>query len=387
MHLKDKSRFEKNRSASELFIIIILLVCASFFSNCSLLRTTAVPIQTIRIENSNIESIFQADTRVENLRAEWRGSKIDIISQPDNNASGNLILSFASTDEYNFQNPSNNSKQSVSKVYSMKQFSDVRWDDIEDPDQINSKELVLIVSSDNPQYRDMVYIPGGSFKMGSKFRKDEIPIHLVNIDGFYMDKYEVTVQQYRQYCKATRRPMPKQPFWNDETHPVVNISWHDATRYANWAGKRLPTEAEWEYAARSGAIGYYYAWGNVRPFRKKGANIADEALRTEKQFWRIWKGYYDGFVYTAPVGSFFSNRFGLYDMTGNVLEWCADWYDKEHYKNSDINNPRGPKKAKHRVIRGGSWNFAPHDVLTTRRFHYRPDVSLDHVGFRCVKDR
>jgi len=198
---------------------------------------------------------------------------------------------------------------------------------------------------------------------------------------------ETQEKHFREYCQKTRRVMPKQPFWNDEIHPVVNVSWIEANQYAKWAGKRLPTEAEWEYAARSGSIGNYYDWGNVRPFRKKGANIADEALRTEKQFWRIWKGYYDGFVYTSPVGSFYATLFGLHDMTGNVLEWCGDWYDEQYYAQSPADNPKGPEKGTHRSIRGGSWNFSPRDVLTTRRFHYRPDVKLDHLGFRCVKDR
>jgi sulfatase modifying factor 1 len=358
-----------------------------FFSTCTLLRTTAVPIKTIRIENANVENIFFEQTHIEDLRAEWRGNTIDIISQPKNSNSGKLIASFSAKDDYKYEGPRVSSISSEGRIFSMKQFSEIRWEDIGDPSEVKGTDLVFVLSAEDDQYRDMVYIPGGRFNMGSKFQEDEKPVHTVSVQGFYMDKYEVTVKQYREYCKATRRSMPKQPFWNDDIHPVVNVSWIEANKYAKWAGKRLPTEAEWEYAARSGSIGNFYDWGNVRPFRKKGANIADEALRTEKRFWRIWKGYYDGFVYTSPVGSFYATLFGLHDMTGNVLEWCADWYDKDYYAHSPSENPKGPEKGIHRSIRGGSWNFAPRDVLTTRRFHYRPDVKLDHLGFRCVKNR
>ena len=180
--------------------------------------------------------------------------------------------------------------------------------------------------------------------------------------------------------------MPEQPYWNDDQHPVVNVSWNEASAYAKWKGKRLPSEAEWEYAARGGSKGYYYSWGNVKPYRKRGGNIADEAILAEKHNWTIWKGYYDGFVFTAPVGSFIENKFGLYDMTGNVWEWCADWYSDDYYAVSPKINPQGPETGRHRVLRGGSWNYGPRDIYTTRRMRYRPDVTLNYIGFRCASD-
>jgi sulfatase modifying factor 1 len=391
MHLRKILTFYRYNRFTAFFRRLTLFIIPVLFplllSTCFLLRGTAVPINTVRIENANIEKIFKDTARIEDLKAEWRGNSVEIISQQNNTNSQTVIASFSAKDDYKYESQAAGSNAAEGTVFSMKQFSDVRWQDIENPTQASGSDLIFVISAADNQYRDMVYIPGGPFKMGRKFQQDEKPIHTVTVQGFYMDKFEVTVKQFREYCQKTRRTMPRQPYWNDENHPVVNVSWIEANQYTKWAGKRLPTEAEWEYAARSGSIGNYYDWGNVRPFRKKGANIADEALRTEKQFWRIWKGYYDGFVYTSPVGSFYATVFGLHDMTGNVLEWCADWYAKDYYSRSPNANPKGPGEGIHRSIRGGAWNFSPRDVLTTRRFHYRPDVKLDHLGFRCVKDR
>lgn len=150
----------------------------------------------------------------------------------------------------------------------------------------------------------------------------------------------------------------------------------------------MPTEAEWEYAARCGEKGYKYSWGDGGPQGKRGGNIADESLqRAYKSGLEIWRGYDDGYVYTAPVGSFEPNEFGLYDMTGNVLEWCWDWYGKDYYKNSPKRNPQGPSRGDYdsRVVRGGAWSSLPKYVRAADRSIVTPDYSNSYSGFRLSR--
>ncbi len=352
------------------------------FSTCAF-QGKLLTIDEIRVEDVNFSSLFPQGSDIENVRAFWRDNRVDLVY----GESGAPLTSLYLDNEYLYRGRSGTDIPVSGQIISGRSFVDVQWDDLDDA---ASKDLIFVLYPERQtsgKYDRMVYIPGGKFMMGSKYQKDELPVHQVTIDGFYIDKYEVTVAEYREFCRATRRPMPKQPRWNDDRHPVVNVSWIDATAYAKWKGKRLPTEAEWEYAARSGYRGYFYSWGNRAPLRKRGGNIADEALKSEKRSWRIWSNYYDGFVYTAPTGSFYANAFGLYDMTGNVWEWCSDWYDAGYYAKSPAVDPTGPEKGTHRVLRGGSWNFAPRDILTTRRLSYRPDVQLNYIGFRCAMAR
>lgn len=147
-------------------------------------------------------------------------------------------------------------------------------------------------------------------------------------------------------------------------------------------GYRLPTESEWEYAARSGEKGYKFSWGDGGPSGKRGGNIADEAMKRALSVTGAWEGYDDGYVYTAPVGSFDPNEFGLYDMTGNVWEWCWDWYGGDYYKNSPKKNPQGPSGGHSRVARGGSWNNKPNNVRAANRNNETPDNSNNNIGFR-----
>lgn len=248
---------------------------------------------------------------------------------------------------------------------------------------------------------EMALIPPGEFLMGSgpaeigallkehpitaKFFASEQPQHVVYLDAFYIDKYEVTNAQYQKFMQATGHPAPK--YWNEvpalgarsdfpvgnanSQHPVVGVSWQDAKAYCEWAGKRLPTEAEWEKAARGGLIGKRYPWG-------------EELSRDMANYGGF--GGEDRWQWTAPVGSFPPNGYGLYDMAGNVFEWCADWYDANYYRNSPKRNPQGPEKASVRIARGGSWDNNFLNVYYLRcahRFYARPSTKNLLIGFRC----
>jgi formylglycine-generating enzyme required for sulfatase activity len=232
----------------------------------------------------------------------------------------------------------------------------------------------------------MIFIPGGTYRMGSNKKKNEYPIHSVTLTGFYLDKHEVTVEEYRRFCKATRRKMPKQPQWNDDDHPIINVTWLDARDYAKWANKRLPTEAEWEYAARGKSRSFYYTYGQSSHHGKNYGNIADESFRQIKVQFPVVEKYYDGYVYTAPAESYPPNVFGLYDMEGNVLEWCADWYNDKYYKTSPKVNPKGPKKGRYKVIRGASWNRGFRYLRATYRTYYPVKADYEFLGFRCARD-
>jgi formylglycine-generating enzyme len=173
---------------------------------------------------------------------------------------------------------------------------------------------------------------------------------------------------------------------NREKHPVVSVSWEDAQAYCRWTGKRLPTEAEFEYATRAGTETKYW-WGNGHPSSRQVANIGDESAKRQYSDWTIMTEYDDGYVRTAPVGSFEANPFGLHDMTGNVWEWTADRYDELYYGSSPRKNPQGPSKGDSRVTCGGSWNDAPDDVRSAGRGKRIPTNRGGRVGFRCAQDR
>ncbi|MGD9487752.1 MAG: formylglycine-generating enzyme family protein [Calditrichaceae bacterium] len=232
----------------------------------------------------------------------------------------------------------------------------------------------------------MSYIPGGLFEMGSTEKSNESPVHSVYLNPFYMDTHEVTVSQFREYCIATGSKMPVQPEWNKENHPVVNVTWGQANDYAKWVGKRLPTEAEWEFAAR--------AAGNIREdtsdktsqYRRNFGNVADETMKKVKFFYPVVEGYYDGYINSAPVGSFVPNGFGLYDMIGNVTEWCADWYEEKYFNTANQQNPKGADQGRYKVIRGSSWNRSGDYLRVTYRTWFDPTCQFDFLGFRCVMD-
>ena len=304
------------------------------------------------------------------------------------------------------------------------------------------------VSMDAASPENMAWIPSGVFFMGSDDgQADEKPVHRVTLDGFWIDKTEVTNEQFERFAKATgyvttaeKKPDPKDfpgvpedklaagsicfrppahevplddwsAWWayvpganwrhpdgpesdikDREKYPAVHVSWDDASAYAKWAGKRLPTEAEWEYAARGGLNQQPYVWG--KEFAPGGHHLAN-----------TWQGIFplknnagDGFAGLAPVAKFPPNRYGLFDMAGNVWEWCADWYRPDYYRQSATKNPPGPDDSldpnepgvAKRVTRGGSFLCSDSYCKGYRpaaRMKTSPDTGLQHTGFRCVKSK
>jgi formylglycine-generating enzyme required for sulfatase activity len=226
----------------------------------------------------------------------------------------------------------------------------------------------------------MIFVPAGEFSMGNNGGdSDEKPLHSVYLDAFWIDKYEVTNTQYAAcfnagVCKApsnyssspARNAYFGVPQFNN--YPVVYVSWEDANKYCTWAGRRLPTEAEWEKAAR-GTDKRLYPWGNT--YDKSLVNGFDGA----KSDTTIVGGY--------PGGA---SPYGVLDMAGNVWEWVADWYDDNYYSNSPRNNPQGPTSGNSRVARGGSWGSGYYQLRTTLRSGYLASTDRsNNYGFRCAK--
>ena len=216
----------------------------------------------------------------------------------------------------------------------------------------------------------MMWVPAGKFIMGSNSsdNANERPQHEVMLDGFWIYQYEVTVAQYRKFCDKTGRQMPAAPKWGwQEQHPIVYVTWNDATDYAKWAGVTLPTEAQWEKAAR-GTAGNTYPWGNEW-----------DASKCPKEL-----------LSTHPVGSYPQDvsPFGVFDMAGNVREWCQDWYGASYYASSPANNPKGPASGTVRVIHDGSWvdaGIQDKEVYRGSRRDYMPATEqCNFIGFRCA---
>jgi formylglycine-generating enzyme required for sulfatase activity len=254
----------------------------------------------------------------------------------------------------------------------------------------------LVSAAPNPP-EGMVYVHPGTFMMGEESdRDDAVPVHKVEIKGFFIDKCEVTVAQFGEFVKATgyvtdaesagySRAFDKDnkvslvagatwihPYGDeripDPESPVTQVSWHDAVVYCSWAGKRLPTEAEWEYAARN-SDGRLYPWGNQWD-EKRCSNTFDSGMAV------------------AKVGSFPGGEgpFGTLDQAGNVWEWCQDYYQRDYYAVSPVKNPLCDTPSGNRVLRGGSFTSHPVHCKSTYRYYSAPEKGYIMVGFRCAKD-
>lgn len=236
--------------------------------------------------------------------------------------------------------------------------------------------LNLKIFAQVPTKPIMVKVEGGTFSMGSNQCEDEKPIHKVTIESFCIGKYEITVKEYKTFCNATNRQMPSwEPIggWID-THPMANLTFDDAVVFCKWLSDltkveyRLPTEAEWEYAARGGNIskGYLYSGSdNVDEVAVYGHNSGGQ---------------------THKVGSKKPNELGLYDMSGNVWEWCYDIYSATYYSESPNFNPKGPSIGNYHVLRGGAWGMNAWDCRVTSRYESGPDYRNRNRGFRIVSN-
>ncbi len=241
---------------------------------------------------------------------------------------------------------------------------------------------------------EFVYIRGGCFQMGSPKsepgRDDDEKQHKVCVDGFWLGKYEVTNRQYRLFRSSHDSGDYDGNDLNSNDQPVVNVSWQDAAAYAEWlsgkSGKKmvLPSEAQWEYAARAGT-GTVRFWGDDADDACSYANVYDRTSKGAFDYWsRQHHDCKDGYAVTAPVGSFRANEFGLYDMLGNVYEWCSDWYGENYYSTSPRQNPRGPSSGSLRVLRGGSWYDYPAYVRSADRSGLEPGDRDGILGFRLA---
>ncbi|GAB4425776.1 MAG: hypothetical protein OHK0039_43580 [Bacteroidia bacterium] len=288
-----------------------------------------------------------------------------------------------------------------------------------------------LLSQDLPQTPDMRMVSGGRFFMGNDTgNSDELPVHAVTVDSFLLSTCEIRVWDFAAFVRATGyQTDAEQEGWSwvwdgrewvqmqgvcwrhdatgqlrpsrEDSHPVVHVSWQDARAYCVWLSLmqgldpdgpqayRLPSEAEWEYAAGNGSRHTLYSWGHGPPTRGRGGNLADEKGSRVNAWSRttdnMWLGYYDGHAYTAPVGRLDVNDFGLCDMTGNVWEWCADWYHPSYAGAPADGSAWLDPPGSGRVFRGGYWGARPAQCRTSFRVSADPRNRAGMTGFRIAR--
>ena len=255
--------------------------------------------------------------------------------------------------------------------------------------------MLYSIGNSQPGVGEMVFVEGGTIAMGSKdeYPFDETPEHNISIDNYYICKYEITIENYSIFCNSVGKPVPA----GKPNFPATNISWEETLMYSNWLsqvngyekcyeikrtnndefsvtlnseadGYRLPTEAEWEYAARGGMKSRFYTYS--------GSNEAYEVA------WYLQSGHR-----LHEVGKKKPNELGIYDMSGNCLEWCWDFYDENYYKKKVIDNPLGAEIGTEHVARSGNYNGTGNTIKITTRFHYKPDYKDKTLGIRLVRSR
>jgi formylglycine-generating enzyme required for sulfatase activity len=261
--------------------------------------------------------------------------------------------------------------------------------------------LPVVLTRASLDTAEEILIPAGSFQMGCDSSNPaescwghEQPLHTVTLDAYYIDRYEVTNARYKACVDAGGCTAPgdvnsrtRSPYYGTGTYadyPVINVNWSQANAFCAWEGKRLPTEAEWEKAARGGSDTRAYPWGNE--FDGSKLNYCDANCEFD------WKdaAYNNGYADTAPVGSYpaGASPYGVMDMAGNVFEWVNDWYGEDYYSQSPSANPQGPETGDYRVLRGGAWNFSDLYVRSAGRpIAGNPDYWVDYFGFRCVRSQ
>ena len=290
------------------------------------------------------------------------------------------------------------------------------WDENTEPErflrELPEHDAALLAAMIERHFPTMLPIPGGKYEMGSEEGyADEKPVHTVTVDDFQLGATPVTCWQYGLFCLLTERELPRDSGFGRGDRPVVNVSWFDAVDYCNWlserqglkkaytregdditinwqaTGYRLPTEAEWEYAAREG--GADVRFGNGKDVADPAEMNFDAGHPYNAQYAADWHVPGKGRGATTPVHTFAPNALGLYDMSGNVLEWCQDWWsegDSHYYQQSEgAHNPSGPDEGQMRVVRGGSWYFNAFNCRCSYRYRYDPIVQLNDVGFRVFR--